>query len=59
VLCNHATREGEAVLRVERGNIRETYVVQGLDRIVPMDAGKLKISADASLPEANAGESAP
>jgi hypothetical protein len=59
VLCNHGSRAGAAVLAVERGNFRESYVVLGLDRIVPMEAGKLEVSADASHPAPNAGESAP
>jgi len=66
VLCNHGSRAGAAVLGVERGNFRESYDIDGLDRIVPMEAGKLEIfdkvpagTADASHPAPNAGESAP
>jgi hypothetical protein len=59
VFCKHGPRAGEAVLVVERGNFQESYLVKGLDRIVPMDAGKLEVSADASNPAPNAGESAP
>ena len=66
VLCNHGSRAGAAVLGVERGNFLESYDIDGLDRIVPMEAGKLEIfdkvpagTADASHPAPNAGESAP
>lgn len=65
-LCNHGSRAGTAVLGVERGKFREGYLVNGLDRIVPMEAGRLEVSAqapagttDASHPAPNAGESAP
>ena len=65
-LCNHGSRPGAAVMTVECGNFRESYVVLGLDRIVPMDAGKLEVgdkipagAADAFHPAPNAGESAP
>lgn len=66
VFCNHGARAGAAILGAERGNFRENYLVNGLEQIVPMDAGKLEVSAkapagatDASHPAANAGESAP
>ena len=59
VLCNHGSRVGSAVIVAERGNFREGYVVLGLTRIVPMEAGKLEVTADASHPAPNAGESAP
>jgi hypothetical protein len=66
VFCSHGARAGVAIISAERENFRENYVVNGLDQIVPMDAGKLEVSAkapagttDASHPSANAGESAP
>lgn len=66
VFFTHGAREGSANLAVERGNFRENYLLNGLEQIVPMDAGKLEVSAkapagttDASHPAANAGESAP
>lgn len=65
-LCNHGYRPGAAVMTAECGNFRESYVVLGLDRIVPIDAGKLEVSgrtpvdaADTSHQAVNAGESAP
>lgn len=65
VLCSHGPRAGSALL-VDRGSFRKEYLIQGLDRIVPMEAGKLEITAkaasdaaDASHPAQNAGESAP
>ena len=66
VFCLHGARAGAAIISVERGKFRENYLVSGLEQIVPMDAGKLEVSAnapagatDASHPAANAGESAP
>lgn len=59
VLCTHGARAGTAILAVEDGIIRESYLVSGLDRIVPMDAGKLEVLPDTSHPPPNAGESAP
>lgn len=59
MLCYHGFRDGAVVLGVERGNFRESFQVCGLDRIVPMEAGKLEVTADASHPAPNAGESAP
>jgi hypothetical protein len=62
----HGPLAGEAALDVEGENFQESYLILGLDRIVPIDAGKLEISggmpvgsADASHPAMNAGESAP
>jgi len=66
VFCNHGARAGAAILAAERGNFRENYLVNGFEQIVPMDAGKLEVSAkapagatDASHPAANAGDSTP
>jgi len=62
----HGPRAGEAVLDVERGSFQERYLILGLERIVPIEAGKLEVSgrtpvgaADASHQAVNAGESAP
>lgn len=66
VFCTHGARAGAAIISAERGNFREKYLVNGLEQIVPVDAGKLEVSvkeptdmADASHPAANVGESAP
>jgi len=66
VLFSHGSREGQALLCVERGNFGENYLVTGFEGIVPMDAGKLEVlekvapgNADAFHPAFNAGESDP
>lgn len=66
VFLMHGVRAGVALVEVERGNSRESYCVSGLERIVPMEAGKLEVfgkessgDADASHSGTNAGESAP
>lgn len=66
VHLNHGGREGTALLSVGRGRCDETFTVTGLDRIVPLEAGTLEVSAkapadttDASHPAPIAGESGP
>lgn len=66
VLCSHGPGTGTAILAAESGGFRESYLVNGLDRIVPMEAGKLEVAdkapagtTDAFHPSVNAGESAP
>jgi hypothetical protein len=50
---------GSADLTIERGPLVEKYTLSGLHRIVPLNAGTLKISPDAFHLLPGAGESAP
>jgi len=51
--------QGSADLRIERGGIAEKYTLSGLQRLVPLNAGRLEISPDAFHLMPGAGESAP
>jgi hypothetical protein len=54
-----AGSSGSADLTIERGPLVEKYTLSGLHRIVPLNAGALKISPDAFHLLPGAGESAP
>jgi hypothetical protein len=55
----HGDQLGRAVLTAEYGKSSEVYTVSGLHRIVPLEAGRLDIPADASHPAPVDGESSP
>ena len=59
VFLRHGDSKGSALLvsRSPSGDVIRT--ITGLDRIVPLNAGTLEVSADASLPPVNSGESRP
>lgn len=56
----HGASAGSARLRVEMPTGSATiYTIDGLDRLVPLNAGTLEVQADAFHPMPSAGESAP
>jgi len=55
----HGDQQGRAVLTAGFGKSNEVYMVSGLQRIVPLEAGRLDIPADTSHPAPIAGESTP
>jgi hypothetical protein len=52
-------KEGSASLMVEDLGGTTTYEITGLDRLVPLSAGKLEVSPDAFHSSPTAGESFP
>jgi hypothetical protein len=59
LLLSQGNIQGSADLTIERGPLVEKYTLSGLQRIVPLNAGILKISPDAFHLLPGAGESAP
>jgi len=59
LLLSQGNIQGSADLTIERGPLVEKYTLSGLHRIVPLNAGTLKISPDAFHLLPGAGESAP
>jgi hypothetical protein len=55
----HGVKEGSARLIVEDLGGTTTYEITGLDRLVPLSAGKLEVSPDAFHSSPTAGESVP
>jgi hypothetical protein len=55
----HGDQLGRAVLTAEFGKSSDVYTLSGLQRIVPLEAGRLDIPADASHSAPIAGESTP
>ena len=58
-LLAHGMKEGSASLMVEDLGGTTTYEITGLDRLVPLSAGKLEVSPDAFHSSPTAGESVP
>jgi hypothetical protein len=52
-------KEGSARLMVEDLGGTTTYEVMGLDKLVPLSAGKLEVSPDAFHSSLGTGESVP
>ena len=55
----HGMKEGSARLVIEKNQRTTTYEVTGLDRLVPLSAGKLEVSPDAFHSSPTTGESVP
>ena len=55
----HGMKEGSARLIVEDLGGRTTYEITGLDKLVPLSAGKLEVSPDAFHSSLSTGESVP
>lgn len=55
----HTSPTGIVRLRMEEPGGVSVYTISGLDRLVPLNAGTLKVQADAFHPMPSAGESAP
>jgi len=55
----HYLNEGRAFLMIEQPKETSTYVIAGLDHLVPLSAGKLEVSSDAFHSSPSAGESVP
>ena len=55
----HNLNEGRASLMIEQPKGTSTYVIAGLDHLVPLSAGKLEVSSDAFHSSPSAGESVP
>ena len=55
----HGPRPGDALVTVKHKNFSQTILVEGLERIVPLNAGTLEVVSDAFHPAPVAGESAP
>ena len=55
----HGMQKGDARLIIENPKVTATYDITGLDRIVPLSAGKLEVSPDAFHLSPSAGESTP
>jgi hypothetical protein len=55
----HSMKEGSARLMVEDLKGITTYEIIGLNRLVPLSAGKLEVSPDAFHSSPTAGESVP
>ena len=59
VFLRHGDAKGSAQLVIRSPSGDVIHTITGLDRIVPLNAGTLEVSADASLPTVNSGESRP
>lgn len=55
----HGPAAGTALITIDDPKGSSTYTIMGLDRLVPLNAGALEITADAFHPLPGAGESAP
>lgn len=59
ITITHGPCPGAALVIVDNKNFSETISVDGLERMVPLDAGTLEVVSDAFHPPPVAGESAP